>query len=98
MKVSTLGELRDQVEDLIEEYGEDTEVRMVTQKSWPLAYWLRQLTALPKEKQQLTKGERRLMSTGKIQEDLDGWPHIVWLVTSEGTCDDDPYGPKEAWD
>ena len=106
----TLSELIDQLTALQEAHeGQDPEVRIAYQPSWPLRAKIANVRALtgddaPDEEE--LELARELVATGDEEADgfaaaqamLEDHPPVVWLAASDAApWDESPYAPRSAW-
>lgn len=107
----TLSELIDQLTALQEAHeGQDPEVRIACQPSWPLRSTIANVRALagddaPDEEE--LKLARELVAAGDEEADgfaaaqamLEDHPPVIWLAASHSApWDESPYAPRSAWD
>lgn len=107
----TLSELIDQLTALQEAHeGQDPEVRIAYQPSWPLRATIANVRALagddaPDEEE--LKLARELVAAGDEEADgfaaaqamLEDHPPVTWLAASHSApWDESPYAPRSAWD
>lgn len=107
----TLSELIDQLTALQEAHeGQDPEVRIAYQPSWPLRAKIANVRALtgddaPDEEEM--EMARELVAAGDEEADgfaaaqamLEDHPPVVWLAASDAApWDESPYAPRDAWE
>ena len=107
----TLSELIDQLTVLQEAHeGQDPEVRIAYQPSWPLRARIANVRALagddaPDEEE--LKLARELVAAGDEEADgfaaaqamLEDHPPVVWLAASDAApWNESPYAPRDAWE
>lgn len=107
----TLSELIDQLTALQEAHeGQDPEVRIAYQPSWPLRAKIANVRALtgddaPDEEE--LELARELVAAGDEEADgfaaaqamLEDHPPVVWLAASDAApWNESPYAPRSAWD
>lgn len=107
----TLSELIDQLTAIQEAHeGQDLQVRIACQPSWPLRAKIANVRALtgddaPDEEE--LELARELVAAGDEEADgfaaaqamLEDHPPVVWLAASDAApWDESPYAPKTAWE
>lgn len=107
----TLSELIDQLTALQEAHeGQDPEVRIAYQPSWPLRAKIANVRALtgddaPDEEE--LELARELVAAGDEEADgfaaaqamLEDHPPVVWLAASDAApWNESPYAPRDAWE
>lgn len=107
----TLSELIDQLTALQEAHeGQDPEVRIAYQPSWPLRAKIANVRALtgddaPDEeelelaRELVAAGDEEAEGFAAAQAMLEDHPPVVWLAASDAApWDESPYAPRSAWD
>lgn len=107
----TLSELIDQLMALQEAHeGQDPEVRIAYQPSWPLRAKIANVRALtgddaPDEeeleyaRELVAAGDEEAEGFAAAQAMLEDHPPVIWLAASHSApWDESPYAPKSAWD
>lgn len=107
----TLSELIDQLTALQEAHeGQDPQVRIAYQPSWPLRSTIANVRALtgddaPSEEEMemarelVAAGDEEAEGFAAAQAMLEDHPPVVWLAASHSApWDESPYAPKSAWD
>lgn len=107
----TLSELIDQLTAIQEAHeGQDPEVRIAYQPSWPLRAKIANVRALtgddaPDEEE--LELARELVAAGDEEADgfaaaqamLEDHPPVVWLAASDAApWNESPYAPRDAWE
>ena len=82
--MATIRELIDMLEDIVNEVGDEAEVRLVTQPSWPFEHQLLGVTTGA----QINSSDER-----EDDDDVES-DNIVYLVEGTQLC----YGSKRAWE
>lgn len=107
----TLSELIDQLTALQEAYeGQDPEVRIAYQPSWPLRAKIANVRAIagddtPSEEEMelarelVAAGDEEAEGFAAAQAMLEDHPPVVWLAASDAApWNESPYAPRSAWD
>lgn len=107
----TLSELIDQLTALQEAHeGQDPEVRIAYQPSWPLRAKIANVRALtgddaPDEeelelaRELVAAGDEEAEGFAAAQAMLEDHPPVVWLAASDAApWDESPYAPRDAWE
>ena len=107
----TLSELIDQLTALQEAHeGQDPEVRIAYQPSWPLRAKIANVRALtgddaPDEeelelaRELVAAGDEEAEGFAAAQAMLEDHPPVVWLAASDAApWNESPYAPREAWE
>ena len=89
----TIGKLIAMLEDAAEQYGEETEIRMAIQPSWPLQSNIAGVVGSDEIKDEEEYDDDEDESEEKESKE----EKIIWIVES-GQCRPDPYAPKVLWD
>lgn len=80
----TISELIEQLQDMQEQYGEDAEVRLMTQQNWPFENAILGVTS----------GREMNEECGEEGDDDVEKNNMVYIVEGRQIC----YGSKRAWD
>ena len=107
----TLSELIDQLTALQEAHeGQDPEVRIAYQPSWPLRAKIANVRALtgddaPDEeelelaRELVAAGDEEAEGFAAAQAMLEDHPPVVWLAASDAApWNESPYAPRDAWE
>lgn len=107
----TLSELIDQLTALQEAHeGQDPEVRIAYQPSWPLRAKIANVRALtgddaPDEEEMemarelVAAGDEEAEGFAAAQAMLEDHPPVVWLAASDAApWNESPYAPRDAWE
>lgn len=107
----TLSELIDQLTALQEAHeGQDPEVRIAYQPSWPLRAKIANVRALtgddaPSEEEMelarelVAAGDEEAEGFAAAQAMLEDHPPVVWLAASDAApWNESPYAPRDAWE
>ena len=91
----TIGELIAVLEEKAEQYGEETEVRIAIQPSWPLQSHISGVVGSDQIKDDEEYDEDE--DEDEKEEEESKEEKIIWLVEG-GQCRPNPYAPKALWD
>lgn len=84
----TIGELMERLEELSEQFGDDSEVRIASQPSWPFEYDIKGMVS----KNELFQNDEDYTADGKRSDKIG--EDVVWIVEGSQLG----YFTKDAWD
>lgn len=90
-----VGELR----ELLEDYDDDTEVRMMISPDWPTVHGVHGLWYPPKHATEREENEAMYDEDGNVADDRDErLEHILYILQGERPERVNPYGDAKAWE